>query len=479
MLFNSYEFVFLFLPVVLLGYFSLGRTAYSRLANLWLVLASLFFYGYWSLDFLPLLLGSIGMNYIVSWCILRCRAHGRTGWRRLWFWSGVACNLGLLCYYKYLGFFLRNLARAGFDVPVLRIILPLGISFFTITQLLYLLDCYLGTVRDHDPLDYVLFVSFFPHLLAGPILYHRQMMAQFRDESRRRVNWDNMTRGFLLFIIGLAKKVILADAFLPIVDPVFAHPEGVRLSAAWIASICYMLQLYFDFSGYSDMAVGLARMLNLQIPFNFKSPYRATNLINFWQRWHISLTNAITVLVYQPLMKKLRTPTFAHMVFASAVTLFVVGIWHGAGWTFIAFAMLHTIGITLNHIWKHYHLPMHPVLAHVLLLVFLLVTMTIFRAPGMKEAVQMLYALAGGYLADLDLGTILSLDDVLRASSPHATFPLIPFVVAVLLVIFAPASQDIVKKLDVTRPVIVTAALVLAWVILHLEAFTTFLYFQF
>lgn len=474
MLFNSYEFLFLFLPIVLLGYFGLGRTAHSRLANLWLVLASLFFYGYWNPKFLPLLLGSIAMNYIVSWGILRCRARGQAGMERLWFWGGIVANLGLLCYYKYLGFFLSNLARLGLDVPMLHVILPLGISFFTITQLLYLLDCHLGTVRDHDLLDYALFVSFFPHLLAGPILYHRQMMAQFRDEGRRRVDWDNMTRGFLLFLVGLAKKVIIADAFLPVVDPVFAHPEGARLTAAWLAAICYMLQLYFDFSGYSDMAVGLARMMNFQIPFNFKSPYRATSLINFWQRWHISLTNAITVLVYQPLMKKLRTPTFAHMVIASAVTLFLVGIWHGAGWTFVIFAALHTAGITLNHFWKHYHLPMHPVLAHVLLLAFILLTSIFFRAPGTREAVQMLHAMAGGYLVDPALGYLLLSGDVLGKA-----FPVVPFAIALLLVTFAPASQDFVKRLDVSRPVIVTAALVLAWIILHLESFTAFLYFQF
>ena len=474
MLFNSYEFLFFFLPAALLGYFGLGCTSHSRLANLWLVLASLFFYAWWDISFLPILLVSIAMNYIISGRILHHHAAGAAGRERVWFWLGVCGNLGLLCYYKYLGFVLRNLARAGLDVPLLHVVLPLGISFFTITQLLYLYDCHLGNVDDHDPLDYALFVSFFPHLLAGPILYHRQMMRQFRDARLRRPDGENMTRGFLLFLIGLTKKVVIADAFLPVVTPVFIHPEGATLTTAWLAAICYAFELFFDFSGYSDMAVGLARMMNLQIPVNFKSPFRATSLINFWQRWHISLTNALTVLIYTPIMQQLRTRTVGHMLFASAVTLFLVGIWHGAGWTFIAFALLHTIGIIVNHAWKYFRLPMHPVLGHALLLLFLLVTLVFFRAPGLKEALQMLYAMAGGYNVDPGLGYLLLSGTVF----PKA-FPVAELGIAVALVTFAPASQDIVKRLPLTRPVLAAAGIALAWCILHLEQFTTFLYFQF
>ena len=474
MLFNSYEFLFFFLPAALLGYFLLGRTAHSRLANLWLVVASLFFYAWWDASFLPILLVSIAFNYVVSGRILHHRAAGAAGRERAWFWLGVAANLGGLCYYKYLGFFLKNLARAGFDVPVLHVVLPLGISFFTITRLLYLYDCHLGNVDDHDPLDYALFVSFFPHLLAGPILYHRQMMRQFRDARLRRPDGENMTRGFLLFLIGLTKKVVIADAFLPVVTPVFLHPEGATLTTAWLAAICYAFELFFDFSGYSDMAVGLARMMNLQIPVNFKSPFRATSLINFWQRWHISLTNALTVLIYTPIMQQLRTRTVGHMLFASAVTLFLVGIWHGAGWTFIAFALLHTIGIIVNHAWKYFRLPMHPVLAHVLVLLFLLVTLVFFRAPGLREALQMLYAMAGGYRIDTGLGYL-----VLSGQIFSRDFPLVPFGICIVLAAFAPASQDLVKRLPLTRPVLAAAGIALAWCILHLEQFTTFLYFQF
>ena len=324
MLFNSYEFIFLFLPIVLAIYFFLGNKL-NKSANIWLMFASLFFYGYWDIHYLPLLMGSIAINFIIAGQIIKSRQNDNLLKSKLLFLAGLIFNIGLLGYYKYLDFFLKNLNRLGADFELMNLILPLGISFFTITQLLYLFDCHEGLVKDHKLANYALFVSFFPHLMAGPILYHRQMMKQFNNSKLRKLNWSNISAGLSLFVIGLMKKVLIADELSPYVGMGFSNAAGLDCFTAWLTAISYMLQLYFDFSGYSDMAVGLSRMMNLEIPINFNSPYRAASMINFWQRWHISLTNAITACVYMPIVKYLKTRTLSHTIIASFIAFFIVG----------------------------------------------------------------------------------------------------------------------------------------------------------
>lgn len=460
MLFNSYQFIFLFLPVTLAGYFFLGRTCYSRLANLWLVLASLFFYGYWEISFLPLLIGSILVNYMLSGGILRGKRLNSPSQAKIFFITGLLFNLGLLGIYKYLDFFLENINLLGANFSLLHLILPLGISFFTITQILYLLDCYAGVAKEHDFLNYALFVSFFPHLLAGPILYHKPMMEQFSNSELRRLNWDNMASGLSLFIIGLAKKVIIADSFISFVAQGFNHPETLPMVTAWLTAIAYMMQLYFDFSGYSDMAVGLARMINIEIPLNFNAPYRAKSLIAFWQRWHISLTNAITACVYMPVLRSFKKISFPAMVFSSFVAFFVVGIWHGAGWTYVVFALLHSGGIVINHIWRHYHLWMPTRLGQLITLLVLIIGQVIFRASDMHQAGQMLLAMTGAHGLYNGLHTPRIL------------------ILAVLLVAFAPTSNELSKRQpSYVAAILLTAAL--TYSVSRLSSITEFLYFQF
>ena len=487
MLFNSYDFLFLFLPVTLAGYFLLGRTKKSGLANVWLILASLLFYAYWDWHFLPVLLVSMAGNYVLAGRIQSSFAAGRRQACRRWFWLGLAFDLGTLGYYKYYNFFAENLDRLGAGLPLLSIVLPLGISFFTITQLLYLYDSSKGVARDHDPVRYALFVSFFPHLLAGPILYHRQMMHQFADAKLRRFDWENFVRGAVLFTIGLAKKVLIADALALYVNDGWAHLDGLSLFSGWLVAISYMLQLYFDFSGYSDMAVGLARMMNLQIPVNFKAPYRAASLIAFWQRWHISLTNAITACVYYPLVQALGRRTLAHSVLAASVTLFLVGIWHGAGWTYVIFAALNAIGLAVNHVWREKGGRMPKALAHVLLLSFVLVFLVFFRAPSVPDACQLLAVLGGaqGVLWPAKVtalaghvGLALAPGDV-----PGVLLPKIVFVAALVLVACAPPSQELAARLQpgtrAFRYAPFALGLLLAISVLQFGSVTQFLYFQF
>ena len=474
MLFNSYEFIFLFFPIVLLVYFILGKKL-SSMANTWLMLASLFFYGWWSIDYLPLLIGSIIINYLIAGCIIKSRS-------RISFITGLIFNLGLLGYYKYLDFFLENLNYFGANLELINVILPLGISFFTITQLLYLFDCYEGVVKDHDLIHYALFVSFFPHLMAGPILYHRQMMKQFNDSGLRRINWSNISRGLTLFVIGLVKKVIIADSLSPYVGLGYSHTAELDCFTAWLTAISYMLQLYFDFSGYSDMAVGLSRMMNLEIPINFNSPYRATGMINFWQRWHISLTNAITACVYMPIVKYLKTRTLMHTVTASFIAFFIVGIWHGAGWTFVIFAILNAVGVIVNYVWKYYKHSMSKVMAHIVTLLYVLLTMVFFRASTVQDAINVFKAMFG--MTEIVYPQkIVTLASHVGLNIPvgdvPGTLPKIVFVTAVLLVAFCPNSNQLIKNFQpsYTWLAITTIGFLLAF--LFMTQPTEFLYFQF
>lgn len=492
MKFNSYVFLFAFLPVVLSGYFLLGRTRYSRLANIWLTAASLFFYGYWDWHYLPLLLGSILVNYLISGVILRLKRKGQLSWERVVFWVGIFLNIGLLAYYKYLDFLLDAVNDiAGTSLPLLHLILPLGISFFTITQILALIDCHEDVVKSHNFWDYALFVSFFPHLMAGPILYHKPMMRQFQDEHLRRLNWENLSMGCALFILGLVKKVLIADNFTAAVAWGYGQAADISFFAAWFTVICYALELYFDFSGYSDMAVGLARMMNIKIPINFNKPFYATSVANFWQRWHISLTNAITACVYVPLVRVLTggrgiMPGFPQSLCAATIAFFVVGIWHGAGWTFVLFALLQSGGIAVGMLWKKYGKPLPELLAHLLMLIFIALSFAVFRAPDFFHAKAMCGGLIGRHGFDIPQ-TLLSLLGPMGGIVPLPTLvlpadaPLLTLVIAILLAALGRDANDIVRRIAVSPKPYWAAVLALGFLccVLQLSRGSVFLYFQF
>lgn len=466
MLFNSYEFIFLFLPVAIGGYFFFGRQG-CRAAGIWLVCASCFFYGWWDVRYLPLLLGSIAFNYLVSGVLLRARDSGRMRLARGAFLSGIIANLGLLGYYKYLDFFLKNLgAVLGTHFHLMALVLPLGISFFTITQVLYLYDCYVGVARDHDIVRYALFVSFFPHLMAGPILYHRQMMHQFADERLCHVRWDDMARGMTTFILGLAKKVLIADSFVGFVNPAFAHPGDLSFLESWLVMLCYLCQIYFDFSGYSDMAVGLARMMGITIPQNFNAPYRAASLITFWQRWHMSLTNALTACVYMPLVRRFRHPGFFATTFAASFTLFLVGVWHGAGWHYVIFAAMNAVGIVLNHAWRQARLPMPRPLGHVLTLLFVIFAMVFFRAGSAGDAVLITSIMVGMH------------GIALPAALPES-LPAVVLAIALILIAWSPTSTQLVRRMTPSWRWFAAAAILFLAAVSQLGSATDFLYFQF
>jgi alginate O-acetyltransferase complex protein AlgI len=351
MLFNTYGFIFLFLPIVWSIYYHAARTS-IRVSAIWLCLASLFFYAWWNPKFLALLLISIAFNFLIGRYIGLMPGHAKR-YRVLVF--GVVVNLLLLGVFKYFNFFVENLNwLLSTQWTVNHIILPLGISFFTFTQIAFLVDSQRGETTDFDFVRYVLFVTYFPHLIAGPVLHHKQVMPQFENPQTYALSYRNLSLGLTIFALGLFKKVMLADDFAIRVEPVFTQAElggEPKFLAAWTAVLSYTLQLYFDFSGYSDMAIGISHIFGVKLPLNFDAPYKAKNISVFWQRWHMTLSQFLRDYLYIPLGGN-RNGTFARYR-NLMLTMVLGGLWHGASWTFVIWGALHGLYLVIHHAFRN------------------------------------------------------------------------------------------------------------------------------
>lgn len=401
MLFNSYAFLLGFLPLTVLGFFLAGRAGKTAGAA-WLALCSLFFYGWWDARYLVLLGGSIGGNYLAGGVIAR-RAGTPAGKRVLIL--AVAANLALLGYYKYADFFLSSVnAVFGTGWPILHVVLPIGISFFTFTQIAFLADAYAGKVTEYRFVYYLLFVTYFPHLIAGPVLHHKEMMPQFDEAPNYRPHASNFAIGLTIFAIGLAKKVLIADNLAGYAAPVFAPgSEAPTLLIAWGGALAYAFQLYFDFSGYSDMAIGLSRLFGVRLPLNFNSPYKARNIIDFWRRWHMTLSRFLRDYLYIPLGGNRHGSVRRHL--NMFITMVLGGLWHGAGWNFVIWGALHGGFLMVNHGWQELRprlpLGLPPRLARGLagLLTFVCVVFAwvYFRAPDLATANRVVQGMVGAW----------------------------------------------------------------------------------
>lgn len=347
MIFSSYEFVFLFLPITLIIYFSLSKMKNTKYQHIFLVLASLYFYGYFNCSYLILIISSIVLNYLIAIGMVKHNSNNKII-KKLLFVVGIIFNVGLLGFFKYYDFFVSNLNFVlKTDFTLLHIMLPLGISFFTFQQLSFIVSIYKEEEDVPDFLTYTLFVTFFPQLIAGPIVLFSEMRPQFEDETRRKFNRDNFIYGFNMFVFGMSKKLIIADTISKIVDAGFAMNE-LSFELSWLIIISYSIQIYFDFSGYNDMALGLGKMFNFELTNNFDSPYKSQTISEFWRRWHITLGRALTTYVYIPLGGNRKG------LFRTCFNLFVVflisGIWHGANWTFIVWGILNGIIIVAERL---------------------------------------------------------------------------------------------------------------------------------
>jgi len=478
MLFNSYGFIFLFLPVTLFGAFICGR--FSQLAPvIFLALASLAFYALGNWQFVPLLLMSIAFNYAIGYLLIERKLTSAL--RRAALIAGVGGDLLILGIFKYAGFFAANLDTLFGTGWAVHILLPVGISFYTFTQIAFLVDAYRGNVARYALPHYALFVTWFPHLIAGPILHHRDMIPQFERDGIRRPDAHLIMCGIIIFGIGLFKKTCLADVIQPLVSQAFG-PSTPTFDQAWIGALAYTFQLYFDFSGYSDMAIGLSLMFGVFLPLNFNSPYKAASIIDFWRRWHMTLSQFLRDYLYIPLGGNRRGRVLRYVNLM--ITMLLGGLWHGAAWTFVVWGALHGLYLCVNHAWMNFGPKAGPrfekvanVAALILTFLCVVIAWVFFRADSIATALSVLSRMANP--SHVALGPTELLYALLIA-------------IYASMVWFAPNTQTIMGYDHRNRMVgermmgarmrplfVYAAAAVLAFAVLGIQQRSEFIYFRF
>ena len=480
MLFNSYEFIFLFLPITLIIYFTLNRFNKNRLAKGWLVLASLYFYSYFNKKYLILIVASIGVNYFVGKLL---EEKKDVVVRKVLLICGVVFNVGMIGYYKYYDFFVENINYIfKTNLPLLHILLPLGISFFTFQQLSFVIDSYYRKNLRYDFLSYSLFVTFFPQLIAGPIVLPTEMLPQFESEENKKINWANMNRGLYIFSIGLAKKVIIADSIASFANAGFDMMESLNFVEAWLTSISYTLQLYFDFSGYCDMAIGIGLMFNILLPINFNSPYKSTNIQEFWQKWHMTLGRFLANYLYIPLggNRKGEKRTLLNLL----IVFLVSGIWHGAGWNFIIWGMLHGICILIHRVWKNSKRKMNKFIGWLITMNLVNIFWVFFRAKDLASAFKVIKGM-------FDISDLMSINLTLKESKDFFDIVtdltnglgnlqnIIIIPLAFIILFFLKNSMERCRKFKNNLISYVEIIIYFCTSVLFLSGMSTFLYFNF
>jgi D-alanyl-lipoteichoic acid acyltransferase DltB (MBOAT superfamily) len=483
MLFNSYEFIFLFLPILFFGYFFLTSKRLIIASKVWLVLGSLFFYSWWNPIYLPLILSSMLINFAVG------NSFGSTKKvsKKTLLSFGIVFNIALLGYFKYADFFIGNFNGVfGSDVPLLHIALPLAISFFTFQQIAYLVDSYRGETKEYDFLNYALFVTFFPQLIAGPIVHHKEMMPQFAKSSNFVKNYKNIALGLFIFSMGLFKKVVIADTFATWATAGFDTATTLNLFEAWATSLSYTFQIYFDFSGYTDMAIGAALLFNIRLPINFNSPYKATNIKDFWRKWHITLSRFLRDYVYIPLggnrVGKQRN-------YLNLFSVFLIGgIWHGASWMFVVWGTLHGVAIVIHRIWSEMGYKLNVFVAWFITFNFINITWVFFRAKEWEDALKVLSSMFSldnvvlhpmfqsklGFLTQYGI-TFAGMFENISGSK----MTIVWILGALILVLLFKNSMQKMKSFTPNKKVAIFTAFLLSFGILSLTKVSEFLYFNF
>ncbi len=478
MLFNSYLFIFLFLPVALAGYFALGRVG-NLAPVVWLALASLVFYSVGNWQYVPLLVASIAFNYLIGYLLIARQLRPSSRFAVLT--AGVAGDLLVLGIFKYAGFLAVNFNAMFSTGFVVNILLPVGISFYTFTQIAFLVDAYRGKVARYALPHYALFVTYFPHLIAGPILHHKDMIPQFERKETKRPDPHLILCGLIIFAIGLFKKTCLADSIQPLVSLAFG-PSAPSFDQAWIGALAYTFQLYFDFSGYSDMAIGISLMFGIFLPLNFNSPYKATSIIDFWRRWHMTLSQFLRDYLYISLGGNRRGRVLRYVNLM--ITMLLGGLWHGAAWTFVAWGALHGVYLCINHAWNNYgpsvaprFIPLANIAGLILTFLAVVIAWVFFRADNIDSAYYVLSKMADP--TNIAFG---------RGEIAYSAF----IIFYAVLAWFAPSTQEIMgydherrlvgEKLAAwrLRPLFLYAtAAVLAFGILGIQQHSEFIYFRF
>ncbi len=488
MLFNSYIFILFFLPLCVAMYFFLYHLRMGKAARLWLLGMSLWFYGYFNPSYVLIICGSIAVNFIISQFLLRQRRLGRRRTAAAGMAAGVCLNIALLFYFKYFDFFLENInAVFHTDFALRNIVLPLGISFFTFQQISYVVDSYRGETAGYSLLDYAVFVSFFPQLVAGPIVLHDELIPQLREEERHRPDAEYLARGLYLFAAGLFKKVIVADTLGNLVALGFGGLEILTTIDVLLVIFAFALQLYFDFSGYSDMAVGIASMFHIALPMNFNSPYKARSILEFWDRWHMTLTRFLRRYIYFPLggSRKGRLRTYGNIL----IVFLVSGFWHGANWTFVVWGLLHGVAEVLTRRFRNTWDRIPGVIQWFLTFSFVSFAFLIFRADSLEQAYIMLrkvaklesFQITPAMLEGLTLPEVTHLEELLHLDGllgGRYGLHLWIFLAAVLLAALGTKNCQEKDFVCNKRSMAVTIGM-LFWTIISLSGISTFLYFNF
>jgi alginate O-acetyltransferase complex protein AlgI len=505
LLFSSYIFILLFLPGTLFAYYLLNHFRFTTAARVFLVAASLFFLS-WSgmtsqsgitshsilfgITTLSILLGSILVNYTIGRQMTSASARtNKNVSRGTLLLFGLAFNLGLLGYFKYMNFFIDsiNMIKPESLIP-LNIALPLGISFFTLQQIAFLIDAYEGLAEEHNLLDYTLFISFFPQLIAGPIIHHKEMMPQFQQPKHASLNRSNILPGLFIFSIGLFKKVVIADTFAVWANAGFDTGLALTFLEGWACSLSYTMQVYFDLSGYADMAVGLGLMFNIVIPINFNSPYKATSIIDFWRRWHITVTRCITTYIFTPLVRGATRPSFTRSIVAIFVAMCAVGFWHGAEWSFLLFGIVHGGALTINHIGRRLKIRMPHFVAWFLTFNFVNASFIIFRSTDLASGVNIFKSMVGLGGRVATEGTYIKLAFPLKYDvwihelliGVQGEWRTILFIImSMVACIFLKNSNEMQKNFTPTLPKMIQLVTTLIVAVLAVNEGTSFLYFQF
>ena len=484
MLFNSYIFILVFLPITWLGYHLLNHSRRFTLSKSWLVLASFFFYGYWKLDFIPLMLFSIIVNFGLGILMLKYEDQKS---RKPFMVVGLLFNIGLLCYFKYINFFMDNLSLlTGSTHDVVKVLLPLGISYYSIQQIAYLYDTYEGVTTERNLLDYILFVVFFPKLIAGPIAHHEELLPQFKSFESKIFSSRNISMGLTIFCVGLFKKVVIADTLSGWTSQGFDGAERLHFFSAWGTSLAYTFQLYFDFSGYSDMAVGLARLFNIQLPQNFNSPLISKSINEFWSRWHITLSTFIRTYIFTPLIRSMPKATFPWSMLSMFLAMTIAGLWHGAAWTFVIYGAMHGLAIVINHTWKKKKKKMAPWLGWLITFNFVNISFIIFRAKDLKEAGHVLKGMLGMqglHIPKLGIKPLLALKEYGAKIGPYMTndenIQLLMIVLAFLLIFKGKNSLELETSYQPKTKLTMAAAALFVLCLFGMNRVSEFIYFNF
>lgn len=469
MIFSTYQFIFIFLPIVFAGYYILNAIKFKNLSRIWLVLASLYFYAQGSPEFFPYFLASIISNYIIG--SMLSKMEGKTIEKKVLFTIGILGNIALLGYYKYADFFITNVNLiSGKEFSLLNLALPIGISFFTFQLIAFLVDSYRGETKEYDIINYLLFITFFPQLIVGPIVHHAEVVPQFEDDDNKKIKWENIAKGIFIFAIGCAKKICIADILTTDAQSFFNGLENVSqtlpMFETWFHSIEYTISYYFDLSGYADMAIGLGLLFNIVIPRNFNSPYKARNFQDYWRRWHMTLSKFLGAYVFRSVYKK--DSKFRNYYIATMVTFFVSGFWHGAGYTFIAWGIINGIFVCIAA-WMNKHNKKFPsIIAYPLTALGIVLTRILFVSSTFGQALTTYQGLVS-FVGFDGIGEFLS----------QRVYEVCILILGIGICWFAPNSNELLDKFKPNLKAMIFAAALFVIALVQMNTVVQFLYFQF